>query len=131
MQINCLNLPWPLDKRLIKIFNDELERAGINDDVTITFRDPDFTPETGGFHPVEVSINKDAQIQYITDFCYVGQPPMCDLCKCLDFDFSLNVFTNFGMDYPMNAGREIFQLWQSNFIAYHNINAYTAEIEPW
>jgi hypothetical protein len=131
MQIRCDNLPWSLDKKFIQILNDTLATTEADDGVTITFRDPDFTPETGGFFPVEVSISKDAQIQYITDFCYVGQPPMCDLCKCLDFDFSLKRFQHYSMDSPINTGREVFQLWQSNFIAYHNINAYTVEIEPW
>ena len=92
MQINSLNLPWPLDARLIKILNDTVSTADVDDGVIISFRDPDYTPESSGFHPVEVSISKEGDIQYITDFCYVGQPPMCDLCKSLDFDFNLNIF---------------------------------------
>jgi len=132
MQIHCDNLPWSLDKQLIQILNDTLATtADIANGVTITFRDLDFSPESGGFHPVEISVSKEGQLQYITDFCYVGQPPMCDLCKCLDFDFSLKLFQHYGMDNPINAGREMFQIWQSNFIAYHGINVYTASIDLW
>lgn len=131
MQICSENLPWPLDKKLIQILNDTLSTTEVDDGITITFRDPDFTPESGGFHPVEVSINKAGQIQYITDFCYVGQPPMCDLCKCLDFDFSLQLFQFYGMESPIITGQEVFRIFQSNFIAYHGINAYRTSVEPW
>lgn len=131
MQIRCDNLPWALDQRLINILNNELVSAEIDDGVTITFRDPDYKPECGGYHPVEFAFKKDGSLLYITDYCFVGQPPMCELCKCLDFDFSLELFQNYGMDYPISEGRQIFKIWQSNFISYHGIDAYTTSIEPW
>jgi len=131
MHINSLSLPWTLDKRLIQILNDELESAGIDDDVCLTFNDPDFTPQAGGFHPVEVAVKNDGSIMYITDFTYFGEPPHCDLCKCLDFDFSLKIFNHFGMEHPISAGREIFKVWQSNFIAYHKLNVYKTILETW
>ncbi len=131
MQINCLNLPWPLDTRLIQILNDALVAAEADDGVTITYRDPDFTPTSGGFHPVEIALSREGALLYITDFSYFGEPPFCDLCKCLDFDFSLELFQHYGMENPIAAGKEIFNIWQSNFIAYHDINAYTATVEPW
>ncbi len=131
MKIRTDRLPWKLDLKLVTILEQDLTRSGIIDDVTIIYRDGDYTPEGGGFHPVEFSFRRDGTLLYATDFCYVGCPPMCDLCKCLDFDFSLATFRNFDMEHPINEGREVFQLFQSNFIAYHGINAYTATVEPW
>nr|WP_250393376.1 DUF2787 family protein [Escherichia coli] len=31
-------------------------------------------------------------------------------------------------DLPVNAGRELFELWQSNFIQYHAMNVYTITV---
>lgn len=131
MQIRTNNLPWPLDQRLVKIINNELLTVGVEDDVTINFRDTGYSPETGGYHPVEVALRKDGTVLYITDFCFVGSPPHCDLCKCLDFDFSLELFGNYALDLPISEGREVFQLWQTNFIAYHDSRVYTVSVEPW
>lgn len=131
MKIRTDKLPWPLDPRLVDILERDLARAGIRDDVTITYRDNDYTAEGGGFHPVEFALRRDGTLLYATDFCYVGMAPMCDLCKCLDFDFSLDIFRNFDMEHPIAEGQEVFQLFQSNFIAYHSINAYTPRVEPW
>lgn len=132
MHIRTEKLPWALDPRLIKILQDELTKApAIDDGVILNFRDPDFTPEAGGFHPVEFAFRKDGTLLYATDFCYVGQPPHCDLAKELDFDFSLGLFQHFGHEFPVEEGREVFQLFQSNFIAYHAMNAYQTSIESW
>ena len=131
MQLDCSKLPWLLDNRLVKILNDALTSTEADDGITICFNDPDFTPESGGFHPVEMSLSREGALMYITDFCYIGQPPMCDLCKALDFDFNLSLFQFYGMENPISAGRELFTLFQSNFLAYHAANAYTMSVEPW
>jgi len=124
-------LPWKLDPRLVSILEQDMAQSGIKDDATIVYRDNDYTPEGGGFHPVEFSFRKDGTLLYATDFCYVGMPPMCDLCKCLDFDFSLEVFRNYDLEHPISEGHEVFKLFQSNFIAYYCMHAYTAAVEAW
>lgn len=131
MQLHCHNLPWSLDKRLVGILNDCVKSVNPENGVILSFRDPDFSPESGGFHPVEFSINREGELQYITDFSYVGSPPMCDLVKALDFSFSDNTVESYGLERPLSEGRELFQLFESNFIAYHEMNAYTVEIESW
>jgi len=131
MQLDCSKLPWLLDKRLVKILNDALLSTEADDGITINFNDPDFTPESGGFHPVEMALSREGALLYITDFSYVGQPPFCDLSKALDFDFSMGLFQYYGMENPISAGREIFTIFQSNFLAYHATNAYTMSVEPW
>ena len=93
MQANCLKLPWALDERLIQILNAAITTAEPDDGVIISFRDEDYSAVKGGFHPVEVCLRRDGSLLYITDFCYVGD----ELYKCLDFDFSLDIFRHYGM----------------------------------
>lgn len=132
MTINTTNLPWAIDDRLRHLLEGELEKAKIEQHVgaILTFRDPEFTAASGGFHPVEVAIGPGGNIEYLTDFAYFGIPPHCELAKELDFDFSLNLFQHFGVEYPIQQGRELFQLWQSNFLAYHEMGVYTVSVEP-
>lgn len=132
MRILTEKLPWPLDPRLQKILEDRLAQATeIEDGVIINFRDPDFSPEGGGFHPVEFAFRKDGTLLYATDFSYVGTPPYCDLAKELDFDFSLGLFQHYGYEYPIASGREMFQLFEANFLAYLAMNAYQSSIQSW
>jgi hypothetical protein len=132
MRIRTEKLPWELDPRLLKILEEELQKPiEVDDGIIISFRDPDFTPEGGGFHPVEFALRKDGTLLYATDFCYVGSPPHCDLVKSLDFDFSLDHFRHLGMDFPLAKGRDAFQMFQSNFVAYHTMNAYQSTVEAW
>ncbi|HBB0884904.1 TPA: DUF2787 domain-containing protein, partial [Escherichia coli] len=45
--------------------------------LTINFRDPEYSPETGGWHPVEIRLipaGEDWQLDYVTDFHYAGHP---------------------------------------------------------
>ena len=103
MNIETAGLPWPLHKNLVQIVEDELTTAGIAKEVggILTFRDPGFSPESGGFHPVEVAVGPGGRIEYITDFGYFGKPPHCELAKELDFDFSLGLFQHFGVEFPV------------------------------
>lgn len=45
--------------------------------LTINFRDPEYSPETGGWHPVEIRLipaGEDWLLDYVTDFHYAGHP---------------------------------------------------------
>lgn len=131
MKIKTEKLPWRLDPRLVSILEQDLNRTGIVDDLILSYRDSDYTPEGGGFHPVEFAFRKDGTLLHATDFCYAGRPPMCDLCKSLDFDFSLDIFRNFSHEYPIDEGKEIFKIFESNFISYHSMDVYTVTVTPW
>ena len=132
MHIETAGMPWELNKNLLQIFEDELNKAGITKDVggILTFRDPDFSPESGGFHPVEVAVGPGGRIEYITDFAYFGMPPHCELAKELDYDFSLGLFQHFGVEFPIEQGYELFKIWQVNFLSYHSMGVYSLSIEP-
>lgn len=89
--------------------------------VTINFRDPNYTADDGGYHPVEVRLENESdgwRFCYITDFCYVGSGYMAELAKDLDFDFNAGVFQNLFGTYPIEQAIEMFQIWETNFVYY-------------
>lgn len=89
--------------------------------VTINFRDPTYSADDGGYHPVEIRLENEGdgwRFCYITDFCYVGSGYMAELAKDLDFDFSSGVFQNLFGTYPIEQAIEMFQIWESNFVYY-------------
>lgn len=130
MIIRTDNLPWPLAPKLRHILQDAINDVVADTGATINFRDPDYSACTGGFHPVELGIGPDGKLLYITDFAFAGRPPDTELVKELDFDFSLGLFGHFGIDYPIHQGHELFRVWQSNFLAYHEMGAYVVSVEP-
>lgn len=89
--------------------------------VTINFRDPNYTADDGGYHPVEIRLENEGdgwRFCYITDFCYVGSGQMAELAKDLDFDFDAGVFQNLFGTYPIEQAIEMFQIWETNFVYY-------------
>lgn len=124
--------PFPLSKGLIDLINAEIEKAGVDlrQGVILNFRDPNYSAETGGYHPVEIAIDRKVVIVYITDFAFVGRPPFTELAKEIDFDFRLTAFQHFGIEFPLHRGRRLFELWQRNFVCYYRSGVYTVEGEP-
>lgn len=113
MTIDQEACPFPLFSSFLAILESEIARAPIpaQTGVILNFRDPGYSPETGGFHPVEISISKLGRILYITDFSYVGPPPFAELAKELDFDFSLGIFQHLSREFPIHVSRDLFALW--------------------
>jgi len=75
-------------------FNKILEEALTKQDVahtggiTLNFRDEDYSAECGGYHPVEIRLDKEGvewTLCYMTDFAWVGHP--AELEKELDICF--------------------------------------------
>jgi hypothetical protein len=118
-------------------FMDQLRRVigehvvDLNDNhITINFKDSSYSAAKGGYHPVEISLIKMAEhhyvISYITDFSYCGHSPE-ELERDLDFDFgnSLALSRPFGwIDISLPEIAELYQLWESNFIAYLTMDVY-------
>jgi hypothetical protein len=96
--------------------------------VCLTFRDPHYSTEHGGFHPVEIAIAPAGTLLYITDFAYVGAGPFAELVKELDFDCSLGLFQAMGREFPLAHGDGLFQMWQRNFCAYYRGGVYVVEV---
>lgn len=123
MKINTSNLPLPVTSKLSDIIKDALKGKDLNGktSVTLNFRDPDYSAETGGYHPVEIMLKRKGDewhILYITDFCYVGIGPYAELVKDLDFDFGAGVFqTTYGY-YRIEEALDVYPVWEQNFCCY-------------
>lgn len=129
MIIRTDGLPWPLDPRLRHILQTATTDVQAGNGAIVTFRDPDYSACTGGFHPVEVSLSREGRLCYVTDFAFVGRPPDTEIAKEIDFSFELGLFGHFGIDYPIKRGRELYRIWENNFISYVEMNAYTVSVE--
>jgi len=134
MQIEQQNQIVPsiiINKELIKIIETLIEDTTVKTDdlITLNFRDPTYSSETGGYHPVEICINGSGKFQYFTDFSYAGQRgAYAELVKELDFDFDLNLLQQMGRDYPLVQGVGLFKIFQSNFISYYKSGVFEVEV---
>ena len=89
--------------------------------ITINFRDPDYSAESGGYHPVEISMFRQGdewQLRYITGFSYVGVGHCAELVKDTDFDFEQGTFQSKIGIYPLDTVTEFYSIWEANFLAY-------------
>ncbi|MCF2949259.1 DUF2787 domain-containing protein [Paraglaciecola aquimarina] len=122
MRIQHEGLALPVSKLLVDALTNVIEKQSIDSDaVTINFRDPTYSAEGGGFHPVEIRLEKRVdywQLCYVTDFCYVGNGYNSELAKDLDFDFQAGVFQNMFGVYPIESATDMYQIWESNFLHY-------------
>ncbi len=131
MTIDTEVCPFPLLRSFRSILESEIAKMPFSagSGVILTFRDPSYSAESGGFHPVEISLTGQGRIRYITDFSYVGRLPFWELAKELDFDFSMGLFQHLGREFPIHAGRELFALWQRNFVEYYRMGVYSVSAE--
>lgn len=132
MNIQINDYPLAISQQLVGILISEIEKNEVDgsEGVILNFRDPDYGAESGGYHPVEIAINEQGRIQYITDFAYVGMGPYAELEKELDFDFGYGLFQQMGREYPITQGAELFTLWQSNFCDYYQRQVYEVSCQP-
>ena len=123
MNINITNLPLAVSDKLTDLVKEALKGKDLTNktSVTLNFRDPDYSAEKGGYHPVEINLKRKGDewhILYITDFCYVGIGPYAELVKDLDFDFGAGVFqTQYGY-YRIEEASDIYPVWEQNFVFY-------------
>jgi len=130
LKINRSLCALPINPDFAAIIDAELAKAdkASPEGCVINFRDPTYSAETGGFHPVEVSINASGVLQYITDFSYFGQLPYVELAKELDFSFELSLFGHMGRDFPLSEGKELFAIFQDNFVSYYQMEVFEVEV---
>jgi len=99
--------------------------------VSLLFKNLTYSAEHGGYHPVEIrliSCNHEWYFDYITDFSYM-RTVYPELEKEIDISWSQQyVFLVHVGDLPINTGKELFELWQFNFIQYHAMKAYTVAV---
>lgn len=121
--------------QLHSILNFELAKVEIPDPnlcaLTFNFRDPNYTADKGGYHPVELRLEKHNELWqfiYITDFSYQGGP-YPELVKEIDVCFeSKQVYSLYGGLLNQRDAMELVKLFIANFVAYHEMNAYNTKI---
>jgi len=122
MHIHYEGLALPVSKRFAKVLVDLLVQHRVSQpSVTINFRDPNYSAENGGFHPVEIRLEKRNNAWhfcYVTDFAYLGSGPYAELAKDLDFDFVAGVFQNLFGVFPIEQATDMYQIWEGNFLHY-------------
>jgi len=111
-----------------KTSGNESQDDPFADGAIFSFKDPSYSAEDGGFHPVEVCINALGKLQYVTDFSYVGALPFVELAKELDFDFGQRCFGHCDIYYPLSDGAELFAIFQENFVSYYQSEIFTVEV---
>lgn len=124
-------LSLPVTKRFQHNIAEILEKQSLSQSicaVVVNFRDPDYSAESGGFHPVEMRfIRKDNEwyFDYVTDFSYMGRV-YPELEKEIDFCWSGHyVFHYLAGDIPLTAQmNELWSLWEGNFIEYLAMGGY-------
>ncbi|MDC8832497.1 DUF2787 family protein [Alteromonas gilva] len=132
MHIEYQDLALPVSKRFVDAITKLTEHQQADDSITFNFRDPNYSAENGGFHAVEIQLEKHGvswHFCYITDFTYVGIGLFAELAKDLDFDFQAGVFQNLHGLFPIEVALDIYQIWEGNFLHYWQVlNVYTIQI---
>lgn len=126
----------PVSQALMSILDLELVRSGMvlkgKSSLVFNFRDPDYGPVRGGFHPVEIRLLKRRdqwQFDYVTDFSYQGSDDMAELVKEIDFNFLSEEYylLRYGQMGPASA-KELYRMWESNFVSYYQMGVFTVSV---
>ncbi|MFK8772375.1 DUF2787 domain-containing protein [Aeromonas caviae] len=126
----------PVTPALLALLSQEAERTDLDlgrcTQLTFNFRNPGYSAEQGGVHPVEIRLVRgldDWLFDYVTDFSYQGLGQDAELCKELDFNFLDGEHTMLGWGpLRLAEARELFDIWQSNFIAYCRLECFTVSV---
>ena len=126
----------PVSQALLILLNQEAERTNLDlvrcTQLTFHFRNPGYSAEQGGVHPVEIRLVRgldDWLFDYVTDFSYQGLGQDAELCKELDFNFLDGEHSMLGWGpLRLAEARELFDIWQSNFIAYCRLECFSITV---
>jgi len=121
--------------KFYSLLNFELAKAEMPNPnlcaLTFNFRDPNYTADKGGYHPVELRLEKHNELWqfiYITDFSYQGSS-YPELVKEIDVCFETKrVYSLFGGWLNQRNAKELIKLFISNFIEYHAMDIYQTKI---
>lgn len=124
-------LGLPVSDTLRQLINDEVNKHQISDSataITLTYHDSSYSIEKGGFHPVEIRLERKGDywyLSYLTDFSYASSYP--ELEKDIDFDVThgvafIRVIGELVLSHP--DVQELFKIYQANFINYVEMNVF-------
>lgn len=125
-------LALPVSSKLAELLRQQLcastQDLSYCQAITLNFRDPDYSANKGGYHPVEIRLVRNNQawtLNYITTFSFVGIGWNAELAKELDFDFGQNIFEMRGYrPQPLAIGEEMYRLFESNFLVYAGMEVF-------
>ena len=125
---STLPISAKLQTALLQHINANIDKPHTS--LILNFWDTSYSAEAGGFHPVEIALQKDGaqrwSILYITDFAYMGNH-YPELERSVDFDIGNNMafFTGVGWQaidaYGVN---DFYRIWESNFLSYLEMDAF-------
>jgi hypothetical protein len=123
MQINPYTKITLLDPAFVSTINNLLKDTTLESSevVALNFRDPTYSAESGGYHPVEIHVDSKGDVLSITDFAYFGCPPMVELGIELDWNFEQGSFRQYDSFYDLECGRGLLGLYVANFTAYSGV----------
>lgn len=134
MRIQYDGLALPVSCKLAEALSPLLDSYQQANEQTaiLSFRDPKYCAEKGGFHPVEIRLEKwgtEWKICYITDFMFVGTGADAELVKDLDFNFQHGLYQDISGIYPIETARMIYPIWEDNFLTYwQQMSVYEVEL---
>ena len=126
----------PVTPALLTLLNQEVAETVLDlerlTQLTFNFRNPGYSAEQGGVHPVEIRLIRGLDgwlFDYVTDFSYQGLGQDAELCKELDFNFLDHEHFLLGWGpLRLTEAHELFAMWQSNFMAYHRLESFTVTV---
>lgn len=130
-QVAGLNVPESFIDVIINAITKKDESIGNASELTINFRDKDYSAAAGGFHPVEIRLEKRGigwMLVYITDFSYQGRPDS-ELVKEIDVCFVIKRVYHMLVGWlSEREGKELLTLFVANFVEYYNTGCYQVTI---
>ena len=130
-QVPGLNVPESFIDVIVNIVTKQGQSIGNAIELTINFRDKDYSAKAGGFHPVEVRLEKRGigwMLVYITDFSYQGRTDS-ELVKEIDVCFVVKRVYHMLVGWlSEREGKELLALFMTNFIEYYNTGCYQVTI---
>lgn len=130
-QVPGLNVPESFIDVIVNAITKQDESIGNASELTINFCDKDYSAAAGGFHPVEVRLEKRGigwMLVYITDFSYQGRPDS-ELVKEIDVCFVIKSVYHMLVGWlSEREGKELLALFVTNFVEYYNTGCYQVSI---
>ena len=130
MTVNPFTSITTLPLEFVALLDTLLKDTTINSSeiVALNFRDPTYSAENGGYHPVEIHVDFKGNILCITDFSFAGISPFVELGIELDWSFEHDSFRQFDSMYDLECGRSLLGLYLANFTAYYKSGVYQVEV---
>lgn len=128
---------WPISQKLKSLLKSKVETFWEQnpskescESLTINFRDTSYSAEAGGYHPVEIMLSKENEgryrIHYLTDFAYMSNVyPKLERNVDFDIENGQAFIAPLGwQSYHNQSIVDFYSLWESNFLAYVQMEAY-------